>query len=338
LDIKSCSLYEKLIKNEPLNESESKLLAEIVKEELKFLLKNKILPTPKNYERWFYIFCALMSTGLKPEDENLIEIYNNAYKEDMTITNIQIDIKHTLQVLSDIVDELQKTLKESHGHMSIKEQELAELQEKKETNNFVTSVLLELMMHIKDIKQQNEKFLKKIEQQQNVIDELKTKLKIVEAEANIDPLTNLFNRRSIERSLEELFNLCKKSQTSFSLAMIDLDDFKQINDTYGHHVGDLVLAKVARVLRTSMRAKDIIGRWGGDEFIAIMPHTNLEQAKVILQRLKASLEKIEIIAEGKRFKVSISAGVVECNQRYKDWRDMIKEVDALMYRNKKKRN
>jgi len=337
LDIKSCPLYEKLIKNEPLNESESKLLLEIVKEELKFLLKNNILPTPKNYERWFYIFCALIASGQKLEDEAIINIYNT-YKEDVTITNIKIDIKHTIQALGDIVNELQGTLKESYEHISIKEEKLTELQEKKETNHFVSSVLLDLLMYVKDLKQQNEKFLKRIEQQQKVISELKTKLEIVEAEANIDPLTNLFNRRSIERSLEEFFNLCKKSQTSFSIVMIDLDNFKQINDNYGHHVGDLVLAKVARILRTSMRAKDIIGRCGGDEFIAIMPNTNIEQATVIVQRLKSNLEKMEIIAKGKRFKVSISAGVVECNQRYKDWRDMIKEVDALMYRDKKKKN
>ncbi len=337
MDIKSCPLYEKLIKNEPLNESESKLLLEIVKEELKFLLKNNILPTPKNYERWFYIFCALIASGQKLEDEAIINIYNT-YKEDVTITNIKIDIKHTIQALGDIVNELQGTLKESYEHISIKEEKLTELQEKKETNHFVSSVLLDLLMYVKDLKQQNEKFLKRIEQQQKVISELKTKLEIVEAEANIDPLTNLFNRRSIERSLEEFFNLCKKSQTSFSIVMIDLDNFKQINDNYGHHVGDLVLAKVARILRTSMRAKDIIGRCGGDEFIAIMPNTNIEQATVIVQRLKSNLEKMEIIAKGKRFKVSISAGVVECNQRYKDWRDMIKEVDALMYRDKKKKN
>ncbi|WP_448583505.1 GGDEF domain-containing protein [Thermocrinis sp.] len=330
-----CPLHEKLIRNEPLNESESKLLAEIVKEELKFLLRNKIMPTPKNYERWFYIFCALMATGQKPEDEAIIKIYNNAYKEDFTITNIQIDIKHTIQVLSDIVNELQKTLKESHEHMSIKEQMLTELQERKETDNFVTSVLLELLIHVKDLKQQNEKFIKKIEEQQRIIDDLKTKLKVVEAEANIDPLTNLFNKRSIERSLQEFYSLCKKSQTSFSLAIIDLDNFKQINDNYGHHVGDLVLAKVARILRTSMRAKDIIGRWGGDEFIAIMPNTGLEKAKFAVQRLKSNLEKMEIIAEGKRFKVSVSVGIVECNQRHKDWLDMIKEADILMYRNKK---
>jgi diguanylate cyclase len=118
---------------------------------------------------------------------------------------------------------------------------------------------------------------------------------------------------------------------------MDLDDFKYVNDNYGHHVGDLVLAKVAKVLRTSMRAKDIVGRWGGDEFMAILPNTDLENEKKIIERIKSQLEKVEILVEGKRFKVSISAGVVQYGENFQSWLDMIKEADRLMYEDKKKK-
>lgn len=124
---------------------------------------------------------------------------------------------------------------------------------------------------------------------------------------------------------------------SFSLVLMDLDDFKYVNDNYGHHVGDLVLAKVAKVLRTSMRAKDIVGRWGGDEFMAILPNTDLENEKKIIERIKSQLEKVEILVEGKRFKVSISAGVVQYGENFQSWLDMIKEADRLMYEDKKKK-
>jgi diguanylate cyclase len=124
---------------------------------------------------------------------------------------------------------------------------------------------------------------------------------------------------------------------TFSLILIDLDNLKYVNDSYGHHVGDLVIAEVAKVLRTNMRAKDIVGRWGGDEFIVIMPDTDLENAKKIVERLKSKLEKMEILAEGRRFKVSISAGVVQCGENFQSWLDMIKEADRLMYEDKKKK-
>ena len=336
-DIKTCPLYEKLSRGEPLSQSEKKLLADIVREEIKFLLRNQILPTPKDYERRFYIFCNLVTSGQKLEDNALMELYNSIYKEESDLVNIKIDLKHTTQILSDIITELQKSLKESYEQASIKEQRITELQKKEAKENFIASLLLELLTLVRDLKRENESFLKKVEAQQKVINELKSKLEKVEAEANLDPLTDLFNRRSLERALEEFFTLCKQSKMSFSLVLIDLDDFKYVNDNYGHHVGDLVLAKVAKVLRTNMRAKDIVGRWGGDEFVAIMPNTDLENAKKIVERIKSQLGKMEILAEGRRFKISISAGVVQCGENFQSWLDMIKEVDRLMYEEKRRK-
>jgi diguanylate cyclase len=335
-EIKTCPLYEKLSRGVSLSKSEKKLLADIVREEIKFLLRNQILPTPKDYERWFYIFCNLVASGQKLEDSALIELYNSIYKEEIDLVNIKIDLKHTTQILSDIIGELQKSLKESYEQASIKEQRITELQKKEAKEDFVTSLLLELLMLVRDLKRQNESFLKKVEAQQKVINDLKSKLEMVEVEANLDPLTDLFNRRSLERALKEFFTLCKQSKMSFSLVLIDLDDFKYVNDNYGHHVGDLVLAKVAKVLRTNMRAKDIVGRWGGDEFMAILPNTDLENAKKIVERIKFQIEKMEILAEGRRFKTSISAGVVQCGENFQSWLDMVKEADRVMYENKKK--
>jgi diguanylate cyclase len=336
-EIKTCPLYEKLSRGASLSKSEKKLLADIVREEIKFLLRNQILPTPKDYERWFYIFCNLVASGQKLEDSVLMEVYNSIYKEENDLVNIKIDLKHTVQILSDIIAELQKSLEESYEQASIEEQRITELQKKEDKEDLVASLLLELLVLVRDLKRQNEGFLKKVEAQQKVISELRSKLETVEAEANLDPLTTLFNRRSLERALEEFFTLCKQSKMSFSLVLIDLNDFKYVNDNYGHHVGDLVLANVAKVLRTSMRAKDIVGRWGGDEFIAIMPNTDLENAKKVLERIKSQLGKMEILAEGKRFKASISAGVVQCGENFQSLLDMIKEADRLMYEEKKKK-
>jgi diguanylate cyclase len=319
-----------------LSKSEKKLLADVVREEIKFLLRNQILPTPKDYERWFYIFCNLVASGQKLEDSALIELYNSIYKEEIDLVNIKIDLKHTTQILSDIIGELQKSLKESYEQASIKEQRTTELQKKEAKEDFVTSLLLKLLMLVRDLKRQNESFLKKVEAQRKVINDLKSKLEMVEVEANLDPLTDLFNKRSLERALKEFFTLCKQSKISFSLVFIDLDNFKYVNDNYGHHVGDLVLAKVAKVLRTNMRAKDIVGHWGGDEFMAILPNTDLENAKKIVERIKFQIEKMEILAEDRRFKTSTSAGVVQCGENFQSWLDMIKEADRVMYENKKK--
>lgn len=123
------------------------------------MLRNQILPTPKNYERWFYIFCNLVANGQKLEDSALMELYDNIYKEESELVNIKTDLKHTAQVLSDILAELQKSLKESYEQASIKEQRITELQKKEEAReDFITSLLLELLMLVRDLKRQNEIF------------------------------------------------------------------------------------------------------------------------------------------------------------------------------------
>ncbi len=332
-DVKKCPIYEKIASGAPLSESERKLLAEIVKEEIKFLLRNQILPTPKEYERWFYIFCNLIVSKQKFEDNVLIELYSKVYEEENLILDIKADFEYVHKVLSDIIDELQKYLKESYRQASIEEQKLTQIQ--KDQASSLEEILRELLSLVSDLKRTNEEFLKEIETQKAIINELKAKLKTVEAEANLDPLTDLFNRRSLERALEDFFSLCKKSKISFSLVLIDLDNFKHVNDNYGHNTGDVVLVKVAKMLRTSLRAKDIVGRWGGDEFIVILPNTSLENARKIIERIKSQLEKMEVLAEGRRFKTSISAGVVECGECFQTWMDMVKEADRLMYEDKK---
>lgn len=130
-NIKNCPLYEKLNRGEPLSQSEKKLLADIVRKEIKFLLRNHILPTPRNYERWFYISCNLVANGQKLEDSVLMELYDNIYKEESDLVNIKIDFKHTAQVLSDMLAELQKSLKESYEQAYVKEQRITELQKRK---------------------------------------------------------------------------------------------------------------------------------------------------------------------------------------------------------------
>ena len=106
---------------------------------------------------------------------------------------------------------------------------------------------------------------------------------------------------------------------------------------YGHSVGDMVLARVAFFLRKSLRARDILARWGGDEFAVLMPNTTREQAICVAERLKRKLEDMQVIVKGQKLKLSFSYGVVEVNDRYTDVEELIREADELMYENKRSR-
>ncbi|MCS6997998.1 MAG: GGDEF domain-containing protein [Aquificaceae bacterium] len=334
--MKDCKLHSKIRRGLPLSDEEIKLLGEIIREELKFLLRNKILPTPKNYERWFTIFCLVYEErGKPPSDEELIELYQTLYVSEK-ISDVRLDVEVTLEVLSRIVQDFREVVKEHGDYTSKKEEELSCIKESLSQEE-LAGLLSELIKHIRDIKSQNEKFLKRIEEQQLVIQDLKAKVERAELEANIDHLTNVFNRRSFERALKEAFEEYKKRGSIFSLLLIDLDHFKNINDLYGHSVGDLVLRRVAYVLRQHLRAKDILARWGGDEFTVIMPGTEREQATRVGERLKQAVEKLEIVVEGKVLKVSISYGVVQTEDRHASAEEMVKEADKLMYEYKRRK-
>ncbi|CAM3952618.1 GGDEF domain-containing protein [Vibrio neonatus] len=107
--------------------------------------------------------------------------------------------------------------------------------------------------------------------------------------AEIEPLTNLFNKRAIEGLSKKELDRAKRSKNSTSLILIDLDHFKMVNDTYGHQVGDEVLIGVAKHLSHLIRRYDLLGRWGGDEFIILCPNTNKTEANEVMTRLHKPL-------------------------------------------------
>ncbi|NJB66735.1 diguanylate cyclase (GGDEF)-like protein [Desulfobaculum xiamenense] len=127
-----------------------------------------------------------------------------------------------------------------------------------------------------------------------------------------DPLTSLFNRRAFERSLDQELERARRSGSSLSVAMLDLDNFKQVNDTYGHACGDETLVSLARIMLTQTRRYDVAARLGGEEFAIILPGTGLIKARAMVERLLAALRDTDIVCpdSGRTLSVTCSAGLV----------------------------
>jgi len=128
-------------------------------------------------------------------------------------------------------------------------------------------------------------------------------------EALTDALTRLSNRRALEQQLDHLLAYSRRSKESLSLMIFDIDHFKAVNDTYGHQIGDDVLIALAQHARDVMRAQDALGRWGGEEFMAIMPGTSRDSALVAAERLRAHIEETRIITSAGPVSVTVSVGV-----------------------------
>lgn len=112
-----------------------------------------------------------------------------------------------------------------------------------------------------------------------------TDKKLIEEIANTDHLTNLANRKKIDDELTKAIYNAQRYKLDFCVLIIDIDHFKEVNDTYGHNIGDSVLIELAHILRSTTRTTDIVGRWGGEEFIIITPNLVLEEAVKLAQKI-----------------------------------------------------
>lgn len=143
-----------------------------------------------------------------------------------------------------------------------------------------------------------------------------------------DPLTRCFSRLSIEELLELQFILSSRNQAPLAIAFIDLDKFKSINDTYGHEAGDHVLNTAAAIMRKHLRNGDMLGRWGGEEFILILPNTSIEQAFSAIQRMRQ--QGFGLRPDGNPITASI--GLAERSVDHSaDWHALVEQADQRMY-------
>jgi len=148
----------------------------------------------------------------------------------------------------------------------------------------------------------------------------------------IDSLTGIFNRYKIDSALKQQIAYSKRSNTPLSIIFFDIDHFKRINDTYGHQAGDEILKKLTVLIKEHLREYDIFGRWGGEEFIIILPDTSVKQAVKVAQKLKSIIEKNKFKYIDK---LTCSFGVTELKPE--DNSDsFLTRVDSLMYEAKKR--
>ena len=148
-----------------------------------------------------------------------------------------------------------------------------------------------------------------------------------------DSLTGLYNHAAIKEYLAREMALIERHAAPFSMAMIDLDFFKKVNDTYGHPAGDQVIRGLSRLLQQRLRRGDLIGRYGGEEFVVLMPATTAEDAVAVLAAIGADFARLTHVADGVSFHATFSAGVAEA-RGHADADSLLQAADAALYQAK----
>jgi len=165
-----------------------------------------------------------------------------------------------------------------------------------------------------------------------------TELKAVIAQADevshTDALTFLHNRRSILGDLQREVTFSDRYGTPLAISMVDIDHFKQINDTHGHVAGDEVLRKLAMELRNHIRHPDVIGRYGGEEFLVVLPHSTIKAAAEQAERLCKYVQSLVIPSGENEIRITVSMGLAQYRIHHEDWQSFLSRADTALYQAK----
>jgi diguanylate cyclase (GGDEF)-like protein len=159
-----------------------------------------------------------------------------------------------------------------------------------------------------------------IHEKENILAQLKKNY-------DFDSLTKIYNRQYFERQVKEEIERHARYDSTFCVIMYDIDFFKAVNDTFGHLVGDEVLVNLSAIVATEIRDIDTLARWGGEEFIILMPQTKLEGAKIIAERIRQQVEQANLLPKGK---LTISLGLIEYSDQ-DDSKSYLKRLDDALY-------
>ena len=148
--------------------------------------------------------------------------------------------------------------------------------------------------------------------------------------ATTDRLTGLNNRLKTEDDVNEEVERAKRYNRGLSIILLDVDDFKKVNDEYGHHIGDVVLGEFASVVQDAIRKVDAVGRWGGEEFLVILPETNLKEAEAVAEHIRRKVEDYTFtVARHKTSSFGVSEYIQGDNSQ-----SLINRADKALYKSK----
>ncbi len=222
-------------------------------------------------------------------------------------------------------EELLETLRSAARTFQLERNNEELLEELKQLNSELEK---RVQQRTRELGEANHALERKTRELQEANHELEQKNKMLEKLALTDPLTGLPNRRAMDRLAERELRRRDRYPSPMALALIDVDHFKQINARYLLPGGDKVLIELAKVLTSSLRTVDFLGRIGGEEFLLIAPETNLEGAKVLAERIRSTVEKTQFSYKNEQIVVRVSIGISVTNSNHKTDYEQMKHTAA----------
>jgi diguanylate cyclase len=315
---------------------------------VELMKEHKVLPTPVNYALW-YNYASEKDEKLRKEMNNILM---RPLKFDKDTTSYLFDKflfeEEERDALKQMAGDAKVLLSEilmTMGNVSADTQEYNEQVDKQVEklsqpikDPELKAMVDEIIQSATAMQQSSQKLQTKFKESKKEVEQLRQNLATVTTESHKDHLTGVANRKALEVSLDALIEQSIETDTRLSLVMVDIDHFKQFNDTYGHQFGDEVLKIVAKTLTDMVKGKDVVARYGGEEFCIIFPDTNLNNAMIVADNIREAIAARELKHKGtgKDYgQITVSMGVA-CHRPASDTIPIFfGRADEAMYLSKK---
>ncbi len=312
------------------NADEQRHVKEVAKTVLSYLSKKDIPLTPANYDEWFYVVCHAMREHHLLSEKNLSILYKK-YRADLikVIDGEKKEIKQISNNLRSVTQESNEILERFESNIGSHSELIDESIEA--IDNHDAEKMEELRSKIESLEVENERLRRYIEKNRKRLEIVEAKFAETKKEADIDSLTKIFNRKRFDKDMEEFDLNCN----TYSIIFLDVDDFKKINDTYGHAVGDKVLMEIGEILTHYLRRNTYAYRYGGEEFVVVLPEGDLNGAKVVAERLREVMENRAVkIDERSMITFTASFGASQKRQN-EHFNEVLKRADEALYEAKR---
>lgn len=283
-----------------------------------------IAMTPDNYEL-FYVYYASINPKLREELQGLLKsgdvltpdilqaLYRKYISEDRYQDNYKKagdQIHSTIQDVSGLMQNVKSASDDYAQSLESVNEKLSSDAGPEEIQEIVKSVVEDTSR----ILDNNRQLQEQLEMSERAMDELKRDLDQIRKEAMTDGLTGLANRKMLDEEMQNMVDHACETGESFVFMLLDIDHFKAFNDNYGHQVGDQVLRLVAKTLVDGVKGQDLVGRYGGEEFVILLPNSSIKAGEIVGENLRKSVADKEVInrSTGDRLgQITLSAGVAQ---------------------------
>jgi diguanylate cyclase len=314
-----------------------------------------VRPTPENYSIWYNYFSRVnpelaheidhrLEKNL-PFDDEFLRFLENKYLESVQSNPLVLarindnaqKVEHTQVVLSDALSIITSIISDASEQNEAIQNKLDNIIQNKE-NHDISSILEAMVTVAKEMKKSTVGLKNKLEESRKDVEKLENRLNEISVEAEKDFLTGVYNRKSLEKYIEQLTSEARISNEPLSMLAIDIDHFKQFNDNFGHLIGDEVIKMTARLITDMVKGKDIVARFGGEEFFVLLPNTTIGGANIVAESIRQTIARKELKnrSTGETYGViHVSIGVALFRPESDSSESWMKRADDALYRSKK---